>query len=76
MNKAPAERSRLYFLLAWCHATILERLQFAPVGWSKTYEFSDADRYVLLPLRFITVTVRMPFGYRSDIVRIPLGETV
>ena len=61
MNKAPAERSRLYFLLAWCHATILERLQFAPVGWSKTYEFSDADRYVLLPLDR-SVTVRP--GYR------------
>ena len=65
MNKAPAERSRLYFLLAWCHATILERLQFAPVGWSKTYEFSDADRYGL-------ITVTFYYRYRSDIVRIPL----
>jgi len=44
MNRAPVERSRLYFLLAWFHAVILERLRFAPIGWSKTYEFSDADQ--------------------------------
>lgn len=27
VNKAPVERSRLYFLLAWLHAVILERLR-------------------------------------------------
>ena len=64
MNKAPAERSRLYFLLAWCHATILERLQFAPVGWSKTYEFSDADRYGLITVIPFEHPVRILFGYR------------
>ena len=43
MNAAPSERSRLYFLLAWFHATILERLEYCPVGWSKVYEFSETD---------------------------------
>jgi dynein heavy chain 1, cytosolic len=43
MNKAPAERARLYLLLAWFHAIVQERLRYAPVGWSKTYEFSQSD---------------------------------
>jgi dynein heavy chain 1 len=43
INKAPAERSRLYFLLCWFHATIQERLRYVPLGWSKTYEFNESD---------------------------------
>jgi dynein heavy chain 1 len=44
MAKAPAERGRLYLLLAWFHAIVQERLRYAPVGWTKSYEFSDADQ--------------------------------
>jgi len=29
--------------LAFLHAVILERKSYAPIGWSKRYEFSDAD---------------------------------
>ena len=43
MNKAPAERARLYFLLAWAHAITQERLRYVPLGWSKPYEFNEAD---------------------------------
>jgi len=43
MNKAPNERARLYFLLAWFHAIIQERLRYAPLGWSKKYEFNESD---------------------------------
>jgi dynein heavy chain 1, cytosolic len=43
MNKAPAERSRLYFLLAWLHAIAQERLRYVPLGWSKQYEFNESD---------------------------------
>lgn len=43
MNKIPNERSRLYFLLAWFHAVIQERLRYVPLGWSKRYEFTEAD---------------------------------
>eukprot|EP00466_Bigelowiella_natans_P012270 jgi/Bigna1/52380/estExt_Genewise1Plus.C_70193 len=43
VDRAPAERSRLYFLLAWLHSIILERLRYTPVGWTKTFEFSEAD---------------------------------
>jgi dynein heavy chain 1, cytosolic len=39
MNRTPAERSRLYFLLAWFHAVVLERRRFCPVGWTKSYVF-------------------------------------
>lgn len=35
MCKAPSERARLYFLLAWLHAIVGERLRYAPLGWSK-----------------------------------------
>eukprot|EP01118_Nematostelium_gracile_P001172 TRINITY_DN1120_c0_g1_i1.p1 TRINITY_DN1120_c0_g1~~TRINITY_DN1120_c0_g1_i1.p1 ORF type:complete len:604 (+),score=181.76 TRINITY_DN1120_c0_g1_i1:243-1814(+) len=44
MEKAPVERSRMYFLLAWLHAVIQERLRYAPLGWTKTFEFNEADQ--------------------------------
>lgn len=43
MMKAPGERARLYFLLAWFHAVVQERLRYAPLGWSKRYEFNESD---------------------------------
>ena len=43
VNRAPAERSRLYILLAWLHAVVLERLRYTPVGWAKAFEFSETD---------------------------------
>jgi dynein heavy chain 1, cytosolic len=43
MNRAPAERSRLYFLLSWLHAITQERLRYVPLGWSKSYEFNESD---------------------------------
>jgi len=48
VNRAPAERGRLYFLLAWLHAVILERLRYCPVGWSKEFEFSETDAQVAM----------------------------
>lgn len=39
----PIERFRLYFSLAWLHAVLVERLRYAPVGFSKIYEFNDSD---------------------------------
>lgn len=43
MTKAPGERARLYFLLAWFHAIVQERLRYAPLGWAKHYEFNESD---------------------------------
>jgi dynein heavy chain 1 len=43
MSKAPAERSKLYLLVAWLHGVILERLRYTPLGWSKKYEFNESD---------------------------------
>ncbi|QQP51744.1 Dynein heavy chain_ cytoplasmiclike [Caligus rogercresseyi] len=43
MMKPPNERARLYFTLAWFHAIVQERLRYAPLGWSKTYEFNESD---------------------------------
>merc|ERR1719229_647684 len=45
VDRQPMERSRLYILLAWLHATILERLRFCPIGWSKAFEFSETDLF-------------------------------
>jgi dynein heavy chain 1, cytosolic len=43
MEKAPGQRRRLYLLLAWLHAVVMERLRYAPIGWSKRYEFAETD---------------------------------
>ena len=43
MAQSPAERSHLYFILAWFHAIVQERLRYTPLGWTKKYEFSEAD---------------------------------
>jgi len=43
MMKAPHERARMYFLVAWFHAVVQERLRYVPLGWAKYYEFSEAD---------------------------------
>ena len=41
--KEPHERARLYFLLAWLHAILQERLRYSPLGWAKKYEFNESD---------------------------------
>ncbi|KAF8528024.1 dynein heavy chain protein 1 [Hysterangium stoloniferum] len=43
LSQGPAEKVRLYFLLAWFHAVVQERLRYVPLGWSKTYDFNDSD---------------------------------
>ena len=43
MMRPPNERARLYFVLAWFHAVVQERLRYAPLGWSKAYEFNESD---------------------------------
>jgi dynein heavy chain 1 len=43
LGQGPAEKVRLYFLLAWFHAVVQERLRYAPLGWSKAYDFNDSD---------------------------------
>ncbi|KII67376.1 Cytoplasmic dynein 1 heavy chain 1 [Thelohanellus kitauei] len=43
ISKNPKERSKIYFLLAWIHAIIIERLSYSNIGWSKAYEFSESD---------------------------------
>ncbi|WVR09001.1 hypothetical protein IAU60_006061 [Kwoniella sp. DSM 27419] len=43
LTTGPTEKSRLFFLLAWFHAVVQERLRYLPLGWSKSYEFNDSD---------------------------------
>lgn len=44
LSRGPTERVRLYFMLAWLHAVVQERLRYVPLGWTKTYEFNDSDQ--------------------------------
>lgn len=43
IDRALAERSRLYRLLPWFHAIIQERLRYVLLGWTKRYEFGEVD---------------------------------
>lgn len=43
LDQNPVERGRLYSLLAWFNAVVQERLRYAPLGWTKRYEFTDSD---------------------------------
>lgn len=43
LSRDPAEKVRLYFLLAWFHAIVQERLRYVPFGWSKIYDFNDSN---------------------------------
>ncbi|KAF8922147.1 dynein heavy chain [Mucidula mucida] len=43
LSQGPTEKIRLYFLLAWFHAVVQERLRYVPLGWSKSYDFNDSD---------------------------------
>ena len=42
-NKVPELRAKVHFLAIWLHAVIIERMRYNPIGWSKTYEFNEAD---------------------------------
>ncbi|VEL40808.1 unnamed protein product [Protopolystoma xenopodis] len=53
MCRAPTERVRLYFLLAWFNGVLQERLRYVPLGWSKRYEFNESD----LKVAFDTIDV-------------------
>ncbi|KAI8328287.1 dynein heavy chain [Blakeslea trispora] len=44
VSRGPTERARLYFMLAWLHAVVQERLRYVPLGWTKVYEFNDSDQ--------------------------------
>lgn len=43
LSQGPAEKIRLYFLLAWFHAVVQERLRYVPLGWANAYDFNDSD---------------------------------
>ncbi|RKP02777.1 hypothetical protein CXG81DRAFT_10371 [Caulochytrium protostelioides] len=48
--KPVAEQSRLILLVAWIHAVLQERLRFVPIGWTKRFDFNDADFEMALAL--------------------------
>lgn len=49
-DRLPKERARLHFLLSWLHSVLIERLRYTPIGYSKVYEFNEADQRCALDL--------------------------
>lgn len=43
VDSPPKQRGLVFLLLAWLHAVTQERLRYAPLGWSKRYEFGEPD---------------------------------
>ncbi|KAI0984717.1 hypothetical protein GJ496_002628 [Pomphorhynchus laevis] len=43
IQRKPRERSLMYLSLCWLHATLIERLRYVPIGWTKAYDFNDSD---------------------------------
>ncbi|KAL6068809.1 putative dyneins heavy chain [Balamuthia mandrillaris] len=83
MERQPVERVRLYFLLAWFHAVVQERLRYAPLGWSKMFEFNESDLRCALDTVDYWVDLRAQGRSNIPPERIPwvalrtlLGQTV
>jgi dynein heavy chain 1 len=43
LSSGPSEKGRIFFLLCWLHAVLIQRLRYVPLAFSKAYEFNDAD---------------------------------
>lgn len=43
LESCPIETIRIFFLVAFFHATLIERLRYTPLGFSKAFEFNDSD---------------------------------
>jgi len=69
MMKVPNERARLYFLLAWFHAIVQERLRYTPLGWAKHYEFNESDLRVACDTldTWIETTAKVYFYFSNKI---------
>jgi dynein heavy chain 1 len=46
----PVELGRLIFMLAWLHSIVTERSRYAPIGWTKNYDFNYSDFDMALTL--------------------------
>ncbi|KAK6589101.1 dynein heavy chain [Cryptosporidium xiaoi] len=58
---------RLRFLLAFLHSVILERKRYTPIGWTKYYDFSEADLQCCLGI----IDKWTPAGQSVDPEQIP-----
>lgn len=47
-DSRPIQRSKMHFIVAWFNAVVQERLRYIPIGWSKFYEFNQADQKCVL----------------------------
>ena len=50
LNIGPVEKHRVFFQLCWFHAIAMDRLRYAPVGWSKIYDFNESDIEVTISI--------------------------
>lgn len=66
MDKHPVERSRLYFLLAWFHAVIQERLRYIPMGWTKVFSLFPSSVILTVYLPIVHIISIDP--YREEFI--------
>ncbi|XP_013140288.1 PREDICTED: dynein heavy chain, cytoplasmic [Papilio polytes] len=73
MMKQPSERARLYFLLAWFHGIVQERLRYVPLGWAKYYEFNESDLRVACDTldTWIDATAMVRFHHLPYLILLP-----
>ncbi|KAL7667891.1 hypothetical protein ACOME3_008618 [Neoechinorhynchus agilis] len=65
MDRTPKERAALYLALIWLHSVILERIRYVPYGWTKLYDFSEADLHCGLDV--IDVWIERVSGQQTNI---------
>jgi dynein heavy chain 1, cytosolic len=55
IENPPVEAKRAHFLIVYLHCLLLGRLLYVPIGWSSSYEFTEAD--LICALRFTYYTL-------------------
>lgn len=43
LDHGPSEKTRVFFLLCWLQAVVIQRLRYAPLATTKVYDFNDSD---------------------------------
>jgi dynein heavy chain 1 len=62
---APIEYNKLIFVVIWLYSLLQERLRYIPIGFTKFYEFNDAD--LLISLKVVKEWLNLYSNGRNNI---------